>query len=115
MFATDYSSHNIGPEDMVGFDLCVLASCDHSVFAYGTFGLWGSLLAGGNVIVSKGRNNETLTEEDEIYLRSTMPGWLYIDTRNIENITVLEIDQKGHYIIAEDSNQKWKQPNNSVL
>ena len=46
-----------------------------------TFGMWGSLLAGGEVIVPKGRNNDTLTEEDEIYLAANMPGWLYVDTR----------------------------------
>ena len=46
-----------------------------------TFGMWGSLLAGGDVIVSKGRNPDTLTEEDEVYLAANMPGWLYVDTR----------------------------------
>ena len=65
----------------VGFDLCVLASSDHSVHAYGTFGLWGSLLAGGDVIVSKGRSRTRLSEEDYIYREAAMPGWLYIDTR----------------------------------
>ena len=43
--------------------------------------MWGSLLAGGEVIVPKGRNNDTLTEEDEIFLAANMPGWLYVDTR----------------------------------
>ena len=94
----------------MGFDLCVLASSDHSIFAYGTFGLWGALLAGGDVVVSRGRNNITFTEEDEIYLRSAMPDWLYIDTRYIDNITIYEIDKNNNYIIADDSNQKWKQP-----
>ena len=58
----------------------------------GTFGLWGSLLAGGEVIASKGRNNVTLTEEDEIFLRSGLSGWLYIDTRDPDNTTVLEVN-----------------------
>ena len=39
----------------VGWDLCVLATSHHSVHTYGTFGLWGSLLAGGDVVVAKGR------------------------------------------------------------
>ena len=57
---------------------------DHSVFTYGSFGMWGSLLAGGDVIVSKGRNDPTITEsttteEDEIFLNAAMPNWLYID------------------------------------
>ena len=82
---------------MIGFDLCVLASSDHSVFTVGTFGMWGSLLAGGDVIVSKGRNdpsitNATVTEEDEIFLRAALPNWLYIDTRDVNNIAVLAVD-----------------------
>ena len=44
------------------------------------------------MIASKGRNNETLTEEDEIYLRSEMPGWLYIDTRDSQRPRVLEVN-----------------------
>ena len=40
--------------EMPGFDLCLLASSDHSIHTYGTFGLWGSLLAGGDVIATTG-------------------------------------------------------------
>ena len=43
--------------------------------------MWGSLLAGGEVIVPKGNNPDTLTEDDEIHLAANMPGWLYVDTR----------------------------------
>ena len=66
------------------------------ISSQGTFGLWGALLAGGHVIAAKGRNNETVTEEDEIYLRSDMPGWLYVDTRDEENIEVLQINSTTH-------------------
>ena len=52
-FSKEYSNEHVRSSDEVGFDLNILASCDHSVFAYGTFGLWGALLAGGDVIVSK--------------------------------------------------------------
>lgn len=31
-------------------DLAILASCNHSIFDYGTFGGWGALLAGGETI-----------------------------------------------------------------
>jgi len=92
MFGSDFSSQSVAAEDHVGFDLSVLATSHHSIITYGTFGLWGALLAGGDVIAAKGRNNETFTEEDEIYLRSEMPGWLYIDTRDPDNTTVLQID-----------------------
>ena len=58
----------------------------------GTFGLWGSLMAGGEVIAAKGTSALTLSEEDEIYLRSGMPGWLYVDTRDQINIIILEVN-----------------------
>ena len=54
-FGPDYSEDNVSKDDLVGFDLCVLATSQHSVHTYGTFGLWGSLLAGGDVVVTKGR------------------------------------------------------------
>jgi len=65
IFGTDYSQKRVDKGDLVGWDLCVLATSDHSVHTYGTFGLWGSLLAGGDVVASRGRS-DTLTEEDEV-------------------------------------------------
>ena len=37
-----------------GVDLAVLASCNHSIVDYGTFGLWAGLLAGGQIVLPKG-------------------------------------------------------------
>ena len=34
-----------------GVDLAVLASCNHSIVDYGTFGLWAGLLAGGRHVL----------------------------------------------------------------
>lgn len=31
-------------------DLAILASCNHTIYDYGTFGEWGALLAGGETI-----------------------------------------------------------------
>lgn len=31
-------------------DLAILSSCNHSIFDYGTFGVWGAILAGGETI-----------------------------------------------------------------
>lgn len=31
-------------------DLAILASCNHSIFDYGTFGVWGAILAGGETV-----------------------------------------------------------------
>ena len=35
-----------------GVDLATLASCNHTIITYGTFGLWGSLLSGSAAIIS---------------------------------------------------------------
>jgi len=103
-FGFDFGSPRLNEPDLVGFDLCVLASCDHSIFAYGTFGLWGSLLAGGDVIVSKGLNNETYTEEDEIYSWASIPGWLYIDTKDRNDVQVLHLDENRQFVPIPDRN-----------
>ena len=71
-FGIDYSQKRVAKGDLVGWDLCVLATSDHSVHTYGTFGLWGSLLAGGDVVASRGRS-DTLTEEDEVNIEQLYP------------------------------------------
>ena len=48
-------------EDFVGFDLCVLASSDHTLITYGSFGLWGAILSRGDVIAAKGTNKKRYT------------------------------------------------------
>ena len=32
-------------------DLALLSSCNHTVVGYGSFGLWGAVLAGGEVVI----------------------------------------------------------------
>ena len=61
-FAEEYRLKNMKKEDFVGFDLCVLASSDHTIITYGSFGLWGAILSRGDVIAAKGTNNQTYTE-----------------------------------------------------
>jgi len=34
-------------------DLALLSSCNHTLIGYGTFGLWGGVLAGGEVVIPK--------------------------------------------------------------
>ena len=88
-FGSDYSSRMVDEKDLVGFDLCVLGTSDHSIHSFGSFGMWGSLLAGGDVVVARGRGDDFMIREDEIFLYSAMPNWLYIDTRNTSDIKVL--------------------------
>ena len=53
------------------------------------------------MIFIQGGSEKMLTEEDEIYLKAAMPGWLYIDTRNISEIKILEIDQdKREFVVS---------------
>jgi len=44
--------HFVGSSSPV-LDLAVLSLCDHSVIDYGTYGLWGALLAGGDTILPR--------------------------------------------------------------
>ena len=50
-------------------DLAILAACNHSIFDYGTFGMWGAMMAGG----------ETLANDNGAVLEHTMlkmmPNW----------------------------------------
>ena len=32
-------------------DLALLSSCNHTLIGYGTFGLWGGFIAGGEVVL----------------------------------------------------------------
>ena len=49
--ASQTSKENAG-QFGAGVDLATLASCNHTIITYGTFGLWGSLLSGGATIIS---------------------------------------------------------------
>ena len=66
--------------------------------------MWGSLLAGGDVVAAKGTNNVTLTENDEMYLRSGLPGWLYVDTRDQNNVRVLQVNTSNETFTPAESN-----------
>ena len=62
--------------DMPSFDLCLLAACNHSIHTYGTFGAWGSLLAGGDVIAATGINPDANTEVgSRIKVNKTWLSW----------------------------------------
>ena len=69
--------------DKIGFDLCLLSSCNHSIHTHGTFGTWGSVLAGGDVVVPTGTNSKHKTEVIESDLDDkkddvTFKGWHYL-------------------------------------
>uniref|UniRef100_A0A6P7FBU9 L-Fucosyltransferase n=1 Tax=Diabrotica virgifera virgifera TaxID=50390 RepID=A0A6P7FBU9_DIAVI len=33
-----------------GLDMTILANCNHTIYDYGTYGMWGAILAGGNAV-----------------------------------------------------------------
>ena len=39
--------------DDMGQDLSLLAACNHTIMSFSSFGLWGALLAGGQVVLPK--------------------------------------------------------------
>lgn len=50
-------------------DLAILASCNHSLFDYGTFGEWGAILAGGETIYYN------LTHHSSARVGQLLPKW----------------------------------------
>lgn len=50
-------------------DLAILASCNHSLFDYGTFGEWGAILAGGETIFYN------LSHHSSARLGQILPNW----------------------------------------
>ena len=48
-------------------DLALLAQADHSIVSYGTFGLWGALLAkDGEVCMAAGYSSHRINQETEV-------------------------------------------------
>ena len=65
--------------------------------------MWGSLLAGGDVIAARGTHETLLNEEDEVYLRSAMTNWSFIDTRN-DSMKLYNVNSKtGEFSLAVES------------
>lgn len=54
-------------------DLAILASCNHSIFDYGTFGVWGAILAGGETIYYN------LSQHSSAKVGQLLPNWRAIN------------------------------------
>ena len=83
--------------------MCVMASSDHSIITIGTFGQWGALLAGGDVVSVTGHSEELKNrvgwplirylrshhyiKEDSVYRRAAMANWVFLNVRDVDNIT----------------------------
>ncbi|KDR14981.1 galactoside 2-alpha-L-fucosyltransferase 2-like [Zootermopsis nevadensis] len=50
-------------------DLAIMAACNHSIIDYGTYGVWGAILAGGDTFVYN------LTLSGAVKMASLLPNW----------------------------------------
>jgi len=59
-----------------GYDLALLSLCNHSIISASTFGQWGALLAGGQVIYPAGFfPSPILSHEERIFDAAKMDNW----------------------------------------
>lgn len=59
----------------IGNDMALLGQVNHSIITYGTFGMWGALLAGGQTLLPKGF--DAMKEVKEIR-KANIPDWTFI-------------------------------------
>ena len=61
--------------NVTGVDLALLSLADHSILSYGTFGVWGALLAGrGETLLPKDANKGIVGKGVE---KAKIPNWTY--------------------------------------
>jgi galactoside 2-L-fucosyltransferase 1/2 len=53
-------------------DLAIMAACNHSIIDYGTYGVWGAILSGGDTFVYK------LNAGGAFVLASLLPNWYIV-------------------------------------
>ena len=53
-------------------DLAIMAACNHSIIDYGTYGVWGAILSGGDTFVYNLTNSATFV------LASLIPNWYIV-------------------------------------
>ena len=68
--------YHIYMDTLSGTDLALLSAANHSILTYGTFGMWGALLAqGGEVVIPKGY--EKLHNIQDMH-EANLPNWTFI-------------------------------------
>ena len=74
--------HSPSPQS-AGVDLATLSLCHHSIIDYGTFGMWGALLSGGDIVVPGGYSDRRTPD---------MRWWMY---SGMENVMVVDVKMIG--------------------
>ncbi|XP_065346999.1 galactoside alpha-(1,2)-fucosyltransferase 2-like [Cloeon dipterum] len=88
-----------------GEDLAILAACNHSIFAYGTFGLTAASLAsrpGGHTVLFDPQNGG-VTKEMEF--GANLPGWHIMDQHG--NLTYQNTPISFHLYLHPHKERKW--------
>jgi hypothetical protein len=60
---------------IAGVDLAMLSQANHSILTYGTFGMWGALMAGGEALMPRSHIN---TKESKEVTKADLPGWSFL-------------------------------------
>ena len=63
------------PGKDIGNDLCLLSMVNHSIMSYGSYGMWGALLAGGKTVMPE--HFKEVKESKEIII-AALPGWVFL-------------------------------------
>ena len=58
----------------------MLSKCNHSIIDYGTFGMWGALLSGGEIVVPGG------------YSERRTPDMRWWEYSNLDNLTIIDVE-----------------------
>jgi galactoside 2-L-fucosyltransferase 1/2 len=53
-------------------DLAIMAACNHSIIDYGTYGVWGAILSGGDTFLYN------ITKGGSVALDSLLPNWYIV-------------------------------------
>jgi len=72
-----YSTGDLSDEG-VGKDLAILASCNHTIITYGTFGMWGAILSNGTVVAA---DNAAKDDERKLFMTDTKEKWMFVDQK----------------------------------
>ncbi|KAF4529469.1 hypothetical protein B566_EDAN015581 [Ephemera danica] len=56
-----------------GLDLALMANCNHSIIDYGTFGVWGAILAGGETVLYN------ISRHSSVRVAQLLPRWHVMD------------------------------------
>ena len=66
-------------EEAVGTDLAIMANCNHTIMTYGTFGMWGAVLANGKVVAA---DNAAKLDHVKVFKTDKRERWMFVDEEN---------------------------------